>query len=108
MRYFKTFESFLNESSFKITSDPFGLKIEEPNKSEPFYTGPTFVWDSKKGGIVESYEGSHGTETRIIIKCTEDKGTAVLAKVAEEFKNPQSTDYNSYYKKVKDFIKKNV
>jgi hypothetical protein len=114
MKHIHTFETFVNENLNEglwhvVPSEhnPEMLTIKEPNDNQR-YTGPTIYWDSKKGGAVESYDGSHGQETRIIVKCTEEDCKNALTKAAKEFENPQSADYNSYFKKVKDFIKKNV
>lgn len=115
MKYIQTFESFLNESeideAFNVLASEDGKENSGQlviiDKSKKMFTGPTFRWDAKKGGIVEVYDGSHGEETRIVVKCSEKDGISAIDTAVKEF-GSQNGDFNSLYKKVKDFLKKTV
>jgi hypothetical protein len=72
-----------------------------------FFTGPTFKWLPAKNGIVESWNGSHGEETRLVVKCDETTGDSALDSAIKEF-GSQTGDYAELYKKVKAFLKKSV
>jgi hypothetical protein len=117
MKHIQTFESFINEQNDSLnesynvlpskdgTATPGQLVIID--KSSTNFTGPTFQWLPAKKGIVEVYNGSHGEESRLVVKCDEKTGDSAIEAAVKEF-GSQSGDYNSLYKKVKDFLKKSV
>jgi len=72
-----------------------------------FFTGPRFKWLRAKKGIVETWNGSHGEETRLVVKCDETIGDSALDAAIKEF-GSQTGDYDDLYKKVKAFLKKSV
>jgi hypothetical protein len=72
-----------------------------------FFTGPTFQWSRAKKGIVEIWNGSHGEETRLVVKCDETTGDSALDSAVKEF-GSQTEDYSKLYKNVKAFLKKSI
>lgn len=85
---------------------PGQLVIVDPSSDELF-TGPTFQWLRAKKGIVETWNGSRGEETRLVVKCDELSGDSAIDAAVKEFSS-QTGDYAELYKKVKAFLKKSV
>ena len=117
MKHFITFENFVNEKA-EYLNESYNILPSKDGKENPgqlviidkasnSFTGPTFQWLPAKKGIVETWNGSHGEETRLVVKCAEKAGDDAIDAAVKEF-GSQPGDYNSLYKKVKDFLKKSV
>ena len=117
MKHIQSFDNFINEQNdnlneaFNVLPSEDGTptpgKLVIIDKSARFFTGPTFQWLPAKQGIVEIFNGSRGEETSLIVKCAEKAGDEAIDAAVKEF-GSQTGDYNSLYKKVKDFLKKSV
>lgn len=110
MKHIHTFESFVNES---LNEELITLKFNDdyqsisPTDGTPDPTRPRFVMHSSKKGWVFAADGSHGTESRLIVRCDASQAEKAYQAAVQKFTGKTWNDFDKMKKEVSEFLKKN-
>ena len=110
MKHIQLFEQFINESANREL-----IQADTPDQilrlNAMHSGGPNYYFLDKKKGLVVSYSGSAGEETRILIKCTEADALNAIEAAKQKFYKSKWSDFKNSdlaIKAVESFLKNAV